>query len=144
MSRRTHIGGVPVVRWAVTDQALGGLTIKRVITLHHFMAFTSDPVLLGQALEAYKSPTTNDPWWTVRALGGETWRMQWYGHRSGFAYEIWWKDEWRKRQKPPPWLQVLAAAVEYGKRKHWDAAGEEIVPPEALPTSEDEQQLTLF
>ena len=144
MSRRTHIAGVSVVRWAVTDQALGGLTIERVITLHHFMAFTSDPVLLGRALEAYKPPTTNDPWWTVRAAGGETWRMEWYGPRSGFAYEIWWKDEWRRRQKAPPWLQVLAGAIEYGKRKRWDDDGEEIIPLEVPAALEDEQQLTLF
>ena len=144
MSRRKRTATTPAVRWSVTDQVLGGLTIKRVITLHHFMPFTGDRALLDMPLSAYTPPTAKEPWWVVRALGGETWRMQWYGSRSGFVYEVWWVSEWRRRQKAPPWLQVLAGAIEYGKRKRWDDDGEEIVPPEVPAALEDEQQLTLF
>ena len=143
MSRRKHERGLPVVRWAVTDQALGGLTVERVIALHHFMAFTSDAALLHKELTAYKPPTTNDPYWTLHAKSGEIWRMAWHGVRSGFVYEIWWKDEWRKRQKPPRWVQALCSAIEYGKRKQWDAAGEEVVAPPVEAAPDEEQQLTL-
>jgi len=128
MSRRKHERGVPVVRWAVTDQALGGLTVERVIALHHFMAFTSDAARLHKELTAYNPPTTNDPYWTLHAKSDE----------------IWWKDEWRKRQKPPRWVQALCSAIEYGKRKQWDDAGEEMVAPPVEAVSDDEQQLTLF
>jgi len=51
MSRRKHIAGEPIVRWAVTDQhIMGELTVERVIKLHHFMVFRSDRELLDKLL----------------------------------------------------------------------------------------------
>jgi len=133
----------PDVRWQVTDQVLGGLTLQRVITLHHFLALSSDGEVLGLSLEAYKSPTEKDPWWVVRASGGETWRLQWRNKHLGFAYELWWGYEWRKRTRPPRWVRELAWSIEYGKRKRFTDDGVEIKEPAALPPN-DEEQLTLF
>jgi len=106
----------PDVRWQVTDQVLGGLTLQRVINLHHFLALSSDGEVLGLSLEAYKPPTEKDPWWVVRASGGETWRLQWRNKHLGFAYEVWWGYEWRKRTRPPggcaSWPDRLSTASE--------------------------------
>ena len=67
MSRRKHIAGEPIVRWAVTDQhIMGELTVERVIKLHHFMVFRSDRELLDKRLEAYAPPTEKEPWWVLR------------------------------------------------------------------------------
>jgi hypothetical protein len=146
MSRRKHVAGEPIVRWAVTDQkVMGELTVERIIKLHHFMAFQSDRELLGQRLEAYAAPTDKEPWWVLRAEGGETWRLQLRPGRMGFLYEIWWKDEWRRRQKPPKWVLCLGWSIEYGKRRRWGEDGVEIEElDKTLPERDDEQQLPLF
>jgi len=145
MRRRKHEKGEPIVRWAVTDQQImGELTVERVINLHHFMAFRSDRELLDKHLEAYAPPTEKEPWWVLRAADGETWRMQLRPGRQGFRYEIWWKDEWRRRVKPPAWVACLGWSIEYGKRRRWGEDGVEIVEPKALPAPDDEQQLPLF
>jgi hypothetical protein len=145
MSRRKHEKGEPVVRWAVTDQTvMGELTVERVISLHHFIPFQSDRALLGQRLEAYTPPTEKEPWWVAKAEGGETWRLQLRKGNQGFFYEIWWKDEWRRRHRPPKWVLCLGWSIEYGKRRKWGEDGVEIAPPKALPERDDEQQLTLF
>jgi hypothetical protein len=145
MSRRKHIAGEPIVRWAVTDQhIMGELTVERVIKLHHFMVFRSDRELLDKRLEAYAPPTEKEPWWVLRASPSETWRMQLRPGQQGFLYEIWWKDEWRRRKKPPAWVACLGWSIEYGKRRRWGEDDVEIVEPKALPERDDEQQLTLF
>jgi hypothetical protein len=145
MSRRKRADKEPEVKWAVTDQVLGDpLTIARLITLHHFLPLSSDAALMQQRLEAYTPPTEKEPWWVVRALGGETWRLQLRSGRLGFFYEIWWGFEWRRRQKPPAWVACLGWSIEYGKRKKWGEDGVEIEEPTALPERDDEQQSTMF
>lgn len=143
MSRRKRAAKEPEVRWEVTNRVLGGLTIQRVIELHHFMPFTSDRDVLGLPLEAYKPPTDNDPWWVVRATAGATWRMQWRGAALGWRYEIWWTFEWRKRIRPPTWVRELGCSIEYGKRRRWGDDGVELPEPNTLPRP-DEQQLILL
>ena len=146
MGKRKRADKEPDVRWAVTDQVLGDpLTIARLITLHHFLPLSSDAALMQQRLEAYTPPTEKEPWWVVRALGGETWRLQLRSGRLGFFYEIWWGFELRRRQKPPAWVACLGWSIEYGKRKKWGADGVEIEErDETLPVPDDEQQLPLF
>lgn len=133
----------PEVKWAVTDQVLGGLTVGRVIDLHHFLRMTSNREVLELPLAAYKPPTEKDPFWVVQQSGGEIWRLQWRGRALGFLFEIWWGYEWRKRTRPPQWVRELGWSIEYGKRKRWEG-GVEVAEPPALPAPNDEEQLTLF
>jgi len=133
----------PDVHWQVTDQVLGGLTLRRVINLHHFLALSSDGEVLGLRLEAYQPPTEKDPWSCERAVLKLVGFTPYLYKHLGFAYEVWWGYEWRKRTRPPRWVRELAWSTEYGKRKRFTDDGVEIKEPAALPPN-DEEQLTLF
>lgn len=131
------------VKWSVTaEKTLCELTVRRFIDLHRLVPFGSEE-LHQVRLNGYRAPTDKDPFWYFQSADGETWRFQIKG-RFSYAYEVWWRCEWRRRTKAPRWVANLAGCIEYGKKGRF--LDGELVEPElpALPAPDPEQQLTLF